>query len=451
MAPPNETPKETPQSSPEAQPDRPKNPFLEQLKKELEGKDTEQKKQIARERLATLNPQQLEELKAYVEVTSDIVYEHVGLLELVDLQKEALRKQLSEQQKPAEQPAAPEAAKPEGMWAQGVQKAKDLWKTVSETATGVWGWTKGHANWESIVAGFTSAVTAIQSAWSWLREQTSKTFGSLAAVLDDALPEWAKPKWLNESLKYLMGDYGVFQKICTKRMIKLIPNDPKQSFSLEGVLKQHADFNSMRPETAAVPFSQFGDVLTLYVRKHPPSGAGTPPINVKQVQLEDAAKYVADHWEQVLKEVSPATLTTVPVAAAAAAGAAPKAAPETPESVFTFDTIPSGMNLLGVSRKLKLGEKIFTILVSSDGTFQVDDVKYKLRVKKNIPLWGEELFSPSVTKLEWQQNGLYCEGRWLLLQDKQLIERKFLEEFLQKHLNGERRIDTPKILLEKTS
>ncbi|MDD5751755.1 MAG: hypothetical protein PHS73_04530, partial [Candidatus Peribacteraceae bacterium] len=100
MVPPNETPKETPQASPEATPDRPKNPFLEQLKKDMEGKDAEQKRQIAKEQLATLNPQQLEELKSYVEATRGIVDAHVDILDLVDQQKTALRAQVEAQQQP---------------------------------------------------------------------------------------------------------------------------------------------------------------------------------------------------------------------------------------------------------------------------------------------------------------------------------------------------------------
>ena len=374
-----EKPPESPKTSPsEAQALTEKvGVFLGQLRVDVANESGAKKDALIQQRLDTLDRDQLDELAKQVHTTGEIIGAHVKILDLVDQRKKALRKQLEEQKKSAEPPAVPAPEKKDEGY---MDMFKNGYERVKKTVESVWSSLKNFKDHpvESTIAGFTSAVAAFKSGWGWMREAMSKTFGSLAAVIDDALPDWLKPEKFKKGLNFLMGDYGVFQKIFTKRMVGLIPNDPKQSFSLEGVTTLYKQFNSNLQEP--VPFDRFGDVVALYIRKHPLEGAGKPPVKVTQAKLEETAKYVSENWPKVLQELS------LPAGVAAAPGTTPA----TPEQLTRTEVQTLTVNGVEVSKVDQNGETLLTMAGK------------RYRVKPDI---AEATPTVSVTKIEKISNG----------------------------------------------
>ncbi|MDD4628462.1 MAG: hypothetical protein PHE68_03660 [Candidatus Peribacteraceae bacterium] len=386
----------------------------------------EAKKECIRQRLAALTEVQVEALKTQIDHTPELVNALAGIHEVIEEKRNALKAQVEAGQK-----------KPEGylaMFNSGYEKVKEagqsIWNALKDF--------KDHPV-ESTVAGLASTWVAFKSGWAWLSEKTARVFAPLIAPLDDMK---YVPDGVKNFFNSLLGDFGVLYKHLAKRRVELIPNNLKEEPSLDAFMEE---YRSLADNGKEVTFDQFCKAAVLKARN-----GRLGALKVTQAELEKAGAQAAVELGKT-PAVIPASAPGAAPAAAVAPEATPAAAPEDASKVFTFDTVPSGTNLLGVPRKLQFGDKALTILASADGTFQIDAVKYKLRIKKQIPFWGEELFSPSVSKLEWKQGGLDCSGSWLGIKQNQVIERKVLESFLQRHLNGETRIDTPKILLEKIS
>lgn len=446
MAPP-EKPTESPSSAPpdaaEAAKERSK-VFLEQLKVDVAGKSDEEKKTLVRERLSSLNKEQLEDLAAHVRATGEIVDAHVNILDLVDQQKTALRAQVEAQHQPEQTPS--ESSEPKSTW----ERMGDTVKNGAETVVGWFksfgSWTSGKAGkgWQGFVAGLTSAISSIGSGLSWLREKSAQAFGSLAASMDDYLPDWLK-----KPLHMLMGDYGVLYKNFAKFKIEVQPNDPKGEVALQPFMDKFVGL-SVDPNLT-VMFDDFCKRVVSELRKDPVKGTAVP-LKITQRELEQAADRVVAEIRK--KPATPAPAPGTAPAAAAAPGAAPTGAPAAPLEVLKLDAIPAGTNFLGISRKVQLEGRTLTILASTDGTFQIDTVKYKLGVKKKIGIgWFSTTttFSPSVSKLQWQPSGLECEGSFFVFDDKSVITREALEGFLRRHINGERKFENEKIVLEQIS
>lgn len=419
--------------------------FLEQLKADVQAVgDDEGKKALIRERLKGMEKKDLDALKQNIDqnqIPQDLLDAIVDLRLLVDAQKAMLREAITNGQ------TSTTEQKPEGWMAWAGDQMKGGANTVTGWMKKLGSWSSDNAGkgWKHFVEGATATIAAIGSGLAWLREKSAQMFGSLAASVDDYLPDWLK-----KPLNVLMGDFGVAYKNFTKFKIEVLPNDPKQELSLQPFMEK---FSMISVTGQTVSFDEYCRLVALKLRENP-ANRTVIPLKVTQMQLEQAADQVT---QQKLNAPPPAPAVvpgTVPgaapvaaVAGAAAPGVKPAEGQAAPSPVYTFETIPDGTNLLGTSQKLTLDNHTFDIFASGDGTIKVDTLTYKLKVKK-YGFW----VSPSVEKLNWQKgkDGLECTGSFIF-SDTQLIARSVLEDFLRKHLKGDRSFENEKVSLKQVS
>lgn len=450
------------------------NGILSKLKSDVEREaDPEVKKEIVRKEVASMNQEQLADLAARVdtragEIPAELLDAHVNILDLVSEQTEHLKRQIEAGQAGAQHAesadAAPAAAKPEGLLAQ----AGDTLKSGAATFTG-WmkkfgSWISGGAGkgWKHVVEGATATIAAVGAAFTWMREKAAHLFGSLAASVDDYLPDSVKT-----GLNWLMGDFGIAYKNFSKFKIEVLPNAPNQELSLQPFMEK---FQAIAVTGQNVSFDEYCRLVALELRKDP-AKKSVIPLRVTQLQLEQAADQVV---QQKLNASPPAPAVVpgavpaavpgaVPAAAVAGAAtpgavaAAPQGAPASVSGVpegppaQTFDAIPIGTNLLGVPLRLSFEGRTYAMQASRDGTIKIDDVTYKLKIGKYVGLLGMGTtvwVSPSIEKLEWSNGGIACTGTFIISQS-QMLARGLLEDFLRKHARGERGFENEKISLKQ--
>ncbi|MDD5041744.1 MAG: hypothetical protein PHX87_04890 [Candidatus Peribacteraceae bacterium] len=358
-----ETPKEAPKPSPDAArevADRTKN-FLEKLKTDVEAiADDEGKKTLIRERLQGMEKKDLDALKQNIDqnlISPDLLNALIGIRDLVEEKRNALKAEVEATRGAAEQ-------KPEGWMAQ----AGDTLKKGAETVIGwmksfgAWTSEKAGGGWKHFVEGATATIAAIGSGWAWLREKSAHAFGSLAASVDDYLPDWIK-----KPLNFLMGDFGVIYKNFSRYRIEVTPNTPDQEMSLAAFMEK---YRALSDNDKGGSFDGFCKAVALNVRAN-----RTGPLTVKQSELELAADQVVAQ-----KMAAPA----VPSVTSAVAPAAPSQ-PPTPEHITRTEVQSFTINGIDIS---KITEKNETLL-------KMNDRKYRVNV--GVPV--------SVTKIEELSDG----------------------------------------------
>ncbi|MDD5470051.1 MAG: hypothetical protein PHO92_04625, partial [Candidatus Peribacteraceae bacterium] len=217
--------------------------------------------------------------------------------------------------------APPESSEPKSTW----ERMGDTVKNGAETVVGWFksfgSWTSGKAGkgWQGFVAGLTSAISAIGSGFSLLREKSAQALGSLVASVDDYLPDWLK-----KPLHMLMGDYGVLYKNFAKFKIEVQPNNSKGEVTLQPLMDK---YQSLSVTGQTITFDEFCRLTALELRKDPAKRT-VIPLKVTQAQLEQAADQVVTQKLNAPATPAPAP-GTAPATVAAAPGAAPAAAPAT--------------------------------------------------------------------------------------------------------------------------
>ncbi|MDO8468233.1 MAG: hypothetical protein Q7S29_00545 [Candidatus Peribacter sp.] len=455
-------PTETPNPAPEAARTVTEevNGILQQLKKEVAGPGSEEeKKALVKAQLSLMNREQLDDLAARVgvrqgEIPTELLDAHIGILDLVSAQRDVLKAQIEAGRAGPGQTQTPETApsteqKPEGWMAW----AGDQMKSGAETVTGwmkkLGSWTSENAGkgWKHFVEGATATIAAIGTGFAWLREKSAQMFGSLAASVDDYLPDWLK-----KPLNFLMGDYGVAYKNFTKFKIEVLPNDSKQELSLQPFMEK---FSMISVTGQNVSFDEYCRLVALKLRENPVNRTKIP-LKITQLQLEQAADQVTQQKLNAPPPAPAAAPGTAPAAAgvAAAPGVRPAEGQAAPSPVYTFETIPEGTNLLEVPQKLRFEGHDLTLSATKDGTIKIDNVMYKLKVSKFIGVWGvgtTQWFAPDIDRLVWEQGSLSCTGNWFGFSDKKILTKDVLEKVLRNHISGNGSFENEKVSLKQVS
>jgi len=355
MLPKTETPSEALKDSPQTPQEiaTQVNNHLEKLKADVAKEaDPAEKKKLVKLCFDQMNKEEREELSKRVEgrqagIPRELLEDLIGVLDLTDDRKAALRAEIEAGEK-----------KPEGWMAQAGDALKSGTNTVLDWMKSAWKWTEGKAGsgWKGLAEGFTAAVGAIGTGFSWLREKSAHMFGSLAASVDEYLPDWVK-----KPLNFIMGDYGVLYKNFAKYRIEIVANASDQPLSLEALMEK---YRSLSDNDRGGLFDAFCKDVALAARNK-----RTGPLKVTQAQLEQAADQVVAQ-RLAMPATPPAAPGVAPVATpgAAPAQAVAAASPQLQTRVEVQSLSVKGINLATEERDghklLKLGQQLFSIEAS---------------------------------------------------------------------------------------
>ncbi|OIO55727.1 hypothetical protein AUJ46_00315 [Candidatus Peregrinibacteria bacterium CG1_02_54_53] len=422
---PTETPNPSPDASQEAK--EQVNRILQQLKTEVALQSTDEgKTAIMKSAVSRMNKEQLEELSARVgarqaEIPAELLDGRIGILNFVDERKAALRAQIdaarpapsaeqiptapvgSSPEKPLDSAPirGPEPSqgrgqdKPEGWMAWTGDKLTSGAETVQSWLKSSWGWTKkwGGKGWKELVGGVTAAIAAVGTGFAWFREKSAQMFGSLAASVDDYLPDWIK-----KPLNFVMGDFGVAYKNFAKFKIEALPNAPDQEFSLQPFMEK---FQMIAVTGQTISFDEYCRLVALKLRENP-ANRTVIPLKVTQLQLEQAAdEVVAQKLATPAAAPTPvpgAAPATVPAAAGAPA-ANPQSAPDAAPAAAPVAS-PEQLTRTEVQSLTIDGMEIAKVQENGETLLKMGDNKY--RVKPHVLF-----FTPtaSVTKVEKISDG----------------------------------------------
>ncbi|ALM10158.1 MAG TPA: hypothetical protein DEB30_03475 [Candidatus Peribacter riflensis] len=367
---------------------------------------------------------------------------------------------------PAEQPQASESTpaapvvpaeehKAEGWMEWAGRNLTTGGETLKGWGTGAWAFTEkwGGKGWDSFIGGLKAVGDGFVRLWEGVKGPLNKAREGLAIALGGAVVSMEKllPAWVKDGFNLLVGHYGVFYATINRLGVKIGAGATQAlQGAQEHVRASVEEFSKIYDQAKEwgntnLDFSGFIREVAKRLKDQKNSLEFTMAEMVAMAGIVAAEK----------PAVTPAAPAAAPIAAAPVPGTKPAEGQAAPSSAFTFETMPDGMNLLGASQKLTLDHHTFDIFASGDGTIKVDDVTYKLQARKfvGVGIFGTHVWvSPSIAKLVWQKgkNSLECTGSFII-SDTQLIARSVLEDFLRKHLRGERGFENEKVSLKQVS
>lgn len=365
--------------------------------------------------------------------------EQQALEERTRAARDVTRRGLPEQVPVSSRPAL-EQARPESLPSQ--QHPQGWMERMGQTLEGFWGKTKSGSQfaWKKTLDGFSATADWFVKMWDKIETSFGKVraglavaFGGLVAKMDKILPQKVK-----DIFNAIVGNYGVFYATLNRLGVKVT----------EGA--QQAIQDAGEQINAGVDrFAEIYEQAKAWGNTTLDFPGFIREVAVRLRVLHPNLQFTMAEMVAMATTVAGTKMVAIPATVPAGAPARPETS--APQQAQTFETLPVGTNLLGSPVKLRFENQDLTVQASREGTIKVNDVTYKLTVRKFIGVGTvgvTQWVAPSLQELEWQADGLHCTGT-LILSESQVVPRSVLEDFLRRHLRGERQFENEKVSLQR--